>query len=171
MTQRQIAKQLGIGQASVSRAVICEVGKTPDHEINARRKAGQTGHLLERQTAKIDDGLFNIQPSGEFISAVIGELAFLFDAEDEALLRAFCWRVTTDGRLSRQVRSADGKRHNIYVYHDILGVQPSRLQVVDHINRNPRDNRRSNLRICSYSENSRNRTPMPALLTEACNAA
>ena len=48
-----------------------------------------------------------------------------------------------------------GKMIKLHRY--IMNINNSNL-VVDHINRNPLDNRKSNLRICSYKENSFNKS-------------
>lgn len=110
------------------------------------------------QAAKVESGALIIEPRGEVVFATVGGVRFLLDAADEPLLRQYCWRLTNDNRLLRQVSDAGQRvRGNIYIYHDVLGVQPSRSQVVDHINRDPTDNRRSNLRVCSYSANAFNR--------------
>lgn len=45
----------------------------------------------------------------------------------------------------------------IKLHRYIMNMNNSNL-VVDHINRNPLDNRKSNLRICSYKENSFNKS-------------
>lgn len=45
-----------------------------------------------------------------------------------------------------------------YLSHFVLGVTPPPGFVVDHINRNPLDNRKVNLRVISYSGNLINRT-------------
>ena len=45
----------------------------------------------------------------------------------------------------------------IKLHRYIMNINNSNL-VVDHINRNPLDNRKSNLRICSYQENSFNKS-------------
>lgn len=47
------------------------------------------------------------------------------------------------------------KRDKHYRLHRFL-MNPKKNDVIDHINRNPVDNRKENLRICSQSENSRN---------------
>lgn len=58
-------------------------------------------------------------------------------------------RYKESGSRSHRVREV------IYLHRYILGVIPDGL-IVDHVNRNPLDNRRSNLRVCNYSENGAN---------------
>lgn len=48
-----------------------------------------------------------------------------------------------------------GKQTNILMHREILNA-PDGVEV-DHVNRNSLDNRRSNLRLCSHSENGMNR--------------
>jgi hypothetical protein len=47
------------------------------------------------------------------------------------------------------------------MYHQIMGVKPWELRerglVIDHINRNPLDNRKENLRLVSTTINARNK--------------
>lgn|SRR5512133_4011155 len=54
----------------------------------------------------------------------------------------------------RGYRRHDGKKRTMYMHRFIVDAPPG--LVVDHINHNTLDNRRSNLRICSTAENIRN---------------
>ena len=58
---------------------------------------------------------------------------------------------------TRKGRFPDGLRHNILMHREIMGLSYGDKLLVDHINHNPLDNRRCNLRICSHKENLRNR--------------
>ncbi len=47
------------------------------------------------------------------------------------------------------------KSRNLYMHRVIVNAKPG--EAVDHINGNKRDNRKENLRICTYSANNQNR--------------
>ena len=57
-------------------------------------------------------------------------------------------------RMSKRTKPYE-KRHTIFMHREILKARENFL--VDHINHNTLDNRKSNLRECSHSENMRNR--------------
>ena len=70
--------------------------------------------------------------------------SFIFDKKDYSFIRSKHWNVDKDG----YVRCEDGRLHRL-----LLG-NPS--GVVDHLNGNPADNRRSNLRIVTQHQNTQN---------------
>lgn len=79
-----------------------------------------------------------------------GDLA-LIDESDTHKIVGMSWHLTARG----YVRSAFGGGTSL---HRLIMDAPDGL-VVDHINGNALDNRRSNLRLATQSENLRNRTP------------
>lgn len=75
------------------------------------------------------------------------------DKEDIERLSLYKWEVTTFHGNSRYVREV--KDHKVLFLHRFL-LNPEPGEIIDHINRNGLDNRKSNLRIVSPSENSAN---------------
>ena len=77
----------------------------------------------------------------------------IVDDEDFAFLNQFKWQYNYKG----YAESTFGKFPNRkkLKMHRIITDAPAHLQV-DHINGNKLDNRRSNLRLCTNSENQRN---------------
>lgn len=75
------------------------------------------------------------------------------DAEDLDRVLLYKWHVTEMKGNSRYIRGSI-KNHNIFLHRYILKAESG--EIVDHINRNGLDNRKSNLRIVTASENSAN---------------
>src|SRR3990167_5692086 len=83
-----------------------------------------------------------------------GKIA-LVDDEDFEWLSVYSWQFHNKGYANRIEGWKKGNRHHILMHRQIM--QPPNGLVVDHINGNRLDNRRSNLRICEYWQNGKNR--------------
>lgn len=83
----------------------------------------------------------------------------IVDDEDFAHVNQFRWHAQKMGNNWYAKRSdcSTGKQKVIYMHRFIMNVQPG--EEIDHINHHPIfvDNRKSNMRICSHSQNGANR--------------
>ena len=88
--------------------------------------------------------------------AKIGES--MVDDEDFDAINQFTWRLACAGYAVRGVsykrECGSWSMHTIAMHRAIM-IPPNDLEV-DHISGNRLDNRRSNLRVCSHAENTRN---------------
>ena len=90
--------------------------------------------------------------SGDYgICTVSNGKQFFFDLEDYDLIKKYCWCIK-DG----YVQSRDSNRNQVYLHRLIMN--PDNNYVIDHINHIKHDNRKFNLRICTYSQNNMNMT-------------
>lgn len=82
----------------------------------------------------------------------------IVDASDYEWLMQWNWcahkRVSSGSFYAERVETQKGKRKTIHMASVVLGCGP---READHIDRNPLNNRRDNLRKCSMAENSYNR--------------
>jgi AP2 domain len=93
----------------------------------------------------------------------------IVDAADYDRVMKFKWCATEDRRedgsirnvyAQRRFRTPEGNRAIQYLHRFILGVTSNQVQV-DHINSDGLDNRqRTNLRVCSPSQNQHNKRKM-----------
>lgn len=89
------------------------------------------------------------------IRGIRGGKFALVDDKDYALCKTKSWYMSTHGRPKTN-HKVDGKWHQVFMHRFILDFPNGH---VDHRNRNPLDNRRSNLRVCSRGENAINAPP------------
>ena len=79
-----------------------------------------------------------------------GRYSILFDYDDYDKIRQYHWSISSNGYAC----SGAGKGQILF-HRLVLNATPE--ENIDHINRNRLDNRKSNLRICSASQNSYNK--------------
>lgn len=83
---------------------------------------------------------------------------FYFDLEDYDKIKDYGWREKTTGKTSKGVNKVYISTSSRILLHRLILNAPEDKQV-DHKNHNTFDNRKSNLRLCSLSENTLNKTP------------
>ncbi|MBP8972305.1 MAG: HNH endonuclease [Anaerolineae bacterium] len=79
----------------------------------------------------------------------------LVDDADHPHLSQYTWFMSQDGYAVGLVPNGDGKFKLQYMHRVIL--QPAPSELVDHINGDPLDNRRQNLRLATSHQNHQNR--------------
>ena len=85
--------------------------------------------------------------SGDFV---------LLDDEDYDVFSVYYWHLSSSGYASRNVYR-NKQSVKILLHREIMGVSNSgNLIYVDHINRDKLDNRKSNLRVCTPTQNHAN---------------
>jgi hypothetical protein len=70
-------------------------------------------------------------------------------------LSKYRWYIDRTGYVKRNARKSDETKRKVIYLHSLLMNTPKGM-VVDHINHNPLDNRRSNLQVVTNFENMQN---------------
>jgi len=161
----------GIGTRGVSLHSACEDCKfstpavgtgemvlTCDHSKPANRlivKADNWCDKFVRSRELLDPCLAAVLAEGaKLIPLSQGKFAIV-DPEDFDELSQYKWTAAKSPNTFYAVRSDHGRQIRM---HRLITNAPKGL-VVDHINHNGLDNRKSNLRLCTRSENARNQRP------------
>jgi len=95
----------------------------------------------------------------EFVSVPIRSRpgqCFLVDKDDLDVVDDWSWCLSSDGYVKRTYDKKDLYLHRA-IFEKHFGTIPED-KMIDHIDRDKLNNRKSNLRLCSHAENMRNRT-------------
>lgn len=98
--------------------------------------------------------------------------SFTFDIEDYDLIKDYCWLIhnSTPDRYNPKYYAVanvwkDPNRRGIRMHRLIMGVLDDSEAIIDHIDGNGCNNRKSNLRICTRMENQWNVKPREGTLS------
>ena len=81
---------------------------------------------------------------------------FYFDLEDYDKIKDYCWNVKYDNYVETNTRKLiDGTSKTLSLHRVVMNVKDKSIHV-DHINHNPNDNRKKNLRIVTRAQNQAN---------------
>lgn len=87
----------------------------------------------------------------------------LVDDED-AFIAHYQWRASnakTGGVYGVRFERVNRKPCLFYIHRQVMGIEPGNPFIVDHMDGNSLNNQKSNLRITTVSENTRNRLKAP----------
>lgn len=104
---------------------------------------------------------YTVSKDKVYIEMTQGKVAVI-DKGDMGLVGSFRWCPNPDRkkyRVMTNIVKENNKRGKLYI-HQLL-MNPPKGMVVDHIDGDPLNNVRSNLRICTLHQNSMNRLSRP----------
>lgn len=92
-----------------------------------------------------------------------GRYRCLVDDEDYSYLSKHNWFLSKDKKTfyaAAWLKDENGNFVKIKMHQMIMGDYDRKLFIIDHISRDPLDNRRFNLRFVTWAQNARNRGPL-----------
>lgn len=90
--------------------------------------------------------------SGEYgVGYTQDGIIFYFDLEDYELIKDYYWHEHKEGYIRTKISNL-----NRPMIHQIISEKYFEGNMLDHINGNPRDNRKRNLRVATQLENAKN---------------
>jgi hypothetical protein len=124
--------------------------------MSEKKKVGRKPRPIVYQDVVYNDKHYIVG----IITSNKGLVKFVFDKEDEDKVKKYSWFITSVGYISSHHSIEKGIRGQLLLHRLVLDVPyfPGKgaKETVDHINRNPLDNRKENLRIVSQTAQNLN---------------
>lgn len=102
--------------------------------------------------------IYELSKDGSYMIGYTGNKndKFLFDVEDYDLIKHYYWSTTSTGYIQSTKRPSENNGIAMFFHRLVMGKTNIREDEVDHINRDKKDNRKENLRVCSHAQNMKN---------------
>lgn len=120
-------------------------------DCNLTKKKGtkSCGCFARENMSKVKKRYNTYDLSGEYgVGYTLKGEKFYFDLEDYDKIKNYCWSLTNDGYVSTHIKKKQTLFHKL--------IMNNEVGIIDHINHNVQDNRKSNLRIVTSSQNGMN---------------
>ncbi len=146
-------------QESIDKISVAKIG-TPSNRLGAHHTDEAKEKLRMSHFGKAKVARTSVQPDDlaiRYIPLTKGHYAIV-DADDYERINAFLWVSHHDKNsdyAQHTLPKCNGKQRNEKLHHAIMGIPPKGL-MIDHINGNGLDNRKSNLRLVSNRANCAN---------------
>ena len=135
----------------------CDCGNTTIVTLKKLRNGhtSSCGCLQKQKASEANSKVNKFDLSGEIgIGYTSKGERFLFDKEDFELIKDYCWYINNNHGYVRTTDKITGKR---ILLHRLV-MHPKKEENVDHINHDKLNNCKSNLRVCTSSNNAKNRS-------------
>jgi hypothetical protein len=84
-----------------------------------------------------------------------GQVIYI-DNEDYYLVKDRVWHITKAGYAANTLKKRERTSARVLLMHRLIMQAPANMEV-DHVNGNPLDNRKENMRLCTHHQNMMNK--------------
>lgn len=102
---------------------------------------------------------------------IVRDKVIKMDVEDYQVIKRYNWSIASSGYALGIVDDRRWLMHRFIMIELVKSKELTRYDLIDHINGDRLDNRRENLRIVNYAQNSRNKGKQKMLQVSSLGCA
>lgn len=145
------------GKIKINSVIIFKDGDRTNYYYKNLKQISKSENMLKNKTNKYQNKYEQVD-NFTIKGFTRNGNSFLIDKEDYPLVKPYCWHRHQDGYMRTRISHyiENGKLHNSYILmHNLIMGKKEGLEI-DHLNGNPADNRKCNLKYKTHAENMDN---------------